>query len=85
MIGARNGTSAAMESAFMSPDVVAGYLLLDVILGALVGLWARAWGRSSLLWAVVTMAMTPFGFWLVAVALALRGRRQHPSQARTGR
>jgi hypothetical protein len=68
-----------LEFARMSPDVVASYLLLGVVLSALVGLWARAWGRNPLVWAAVAFAMTPFGLWLVAVALALRGRRPHSS------
>ena len=61
----------------MSPDaVVAGYLLFGVALAVLIGLWARAWGRSPLVWGIIALIATPFGVWLVALTLALRGRNQ---------
>lgn len=60
----------------MSSDAVAAYFLLGIVLAVLIGLWARAWGRNPLVWGGVALVMTPFGFWLVALVLALRGRRQ---------
>jgi hypothetical protein len=59
----------------MSSDAVAVYLLLGVGLAVAVGLWARAWGRNPIVWGAAALLMTPFGFWLVAIVLAVRGRR----------
>lgn len=60
----------------MTSEAVAAYLLLALVLAVLVGLWARAWGRNPIVWAGAALVMTPFGVWLVALILALRGRRR---------
>ena len=50
--------------------LVVGYLVLPT----LIGLWARAWRRRPLVWAVVTMLATPFLFLPVVFVLMLKGR-----------
>lgn len=60
----------------MSSSDVAAYLLISLSLAVLVGLWARAWGRSGLAWGLATLLLTPFALWFVALLLVIRGRRR---------
>jgi hypothetical protein len=51
-----------------------------VVLPALIGLWARAWNRRAIVWAVITILATPYLFLFVVLALALKGRsKAHPA------
>ena len=63
---------------FRTADDVLPYLLLGwIVLPIVAALWARAWNRGNpVKWAVVTFFLTPFGFWIVALTLLLRGPRR---------
>jgi len=47
-------------------------------LAALIGLWARAWHRRPLVWALITFFMTPFGFMFVVLLLLAKGPSRKP-------
>jgi len=55
---------------------VIAYLGLGIGVPIVIGLWARAWNRGSATrWAAVAFLMTPFGAWIVALVLLIRGPR----------
>jgi RsiW-degrading membrane proteinase PrsW (M82 family) len=60
---------------------VAFLLLSGIILPTLIALWARAWHRRPLVWALITFFATPFAFLFVALALLLKGRSRTPEPA----
>lgn len=47
---------------------------MDLVLATVVALWARAWHRRPLLWALIAFIATPFGFLFVVVGLLVMGR-----------
>ena len=64
----------------MTSQEVLVLLLLGLGLPVVAALWARAWNRGNpLVWGVITFFLTPFGFWIIVIALLSRGpNRKQP-------
>ena len=65
----------------MNDPFVAFLVVAGIGLPALIALWARAWHRRPLVWALITFFATPWGFLFVVLALALKGRAPNPASA----
>ena len=58
----------------MNDPFVEFIVLSAILLPTLIALWARAWHRRPIVWALITLFATPFGFLFVVLALLVRGR-----------
>jgi hypothetical protein len=70
-------TTGAGSWLAMTDTQVLLLLGLGLVLPVVAGLWARAWNRGNpLVWAAMTFFLTPFGFWIIALVLLVRGPRR---------